>query len=213
MKKIILMITVIAFMFVTNIKAQDSKKDFRDKVNFGLKVGLNNSNVYDTKGDNFVATSKLGFAGGAFISIPLGTFIGIQPEVLYSQKGFKSTGTVLGSSYTFTRTLNYLDIPIFFTLKPIECLTLLVGPQYSYLISQKDVFTSSTTNYTLIQNFTNNNVRKNVLAFVVGADVTVKHFVIGARLGWDIQDNNGDGTSTNPRYKNVWEQLTVGFRF
>ena len=29
----------------------------------------------------------------------------------------------------------------------------------------------------------------------------------------DIQNNNGDGTSTTPRYKNVWFQGTLGFKF
>jgi len=28
-----------------------------------------------------------------------------------------------------------------------------------------------------------------------------------------LQNNNGDGTSNNPRYKNEWTQLSVGFRF
>jgi hypothetical protein len=33
------------------------------------------------------------------------------------------------------------------------------------------------------------------------------------RGSWDLKNNNGDGTSTTPRYKNVWYQATVGYRF
>jgi len=31
-------------------------------------------------------------------------------------------------------------------------------------------------------------------------------------VGWDLMKNNGDGTKTTPRYKNVWAQVSVGFR-
>jgi len=43
-------------------------------------------------------------------------------------------------------------------------------------------------------------------------DINLNNIVIGARAGWDLFNNNGDGTSTTPRYKNVWAQATVGIR-
>ncbi|MEI7597065.1 MAG: hypothetical protein WCK02_15060 [Bacteroidota bacterium] len=39
------------------------------------------------------------------------------------------------------------------------------------------------------------------------------NIVFAARASWDIQKNNGDGTSVTPNYKNVWYQLMVGYRF
>ena len=90
---------------------------------------------------------------------------------------------------------------------------MLAGPQFSYLLKQKDVFTSSSTSYNQEQEFKNDNVRKNILCFTGGIDVTLNNVVLGARAGWDVQNNNGDGTSTTPRYKNVWYQVTFGFIF
>ncbi|MGD0709611.1 MAG: porin family protein [Bacteroidales bacterium] len=212
MKKIILIIAAVTLM--ANISsAQDSKTDFRNKLLFGLKIGANYSNVYDTKGEDFVAKGKFGFAGGAFLEIPIGTYLGIQPEFLFSQRGYKATGTVLGLTYQYTSTSNYIDVPILLALKPSEFITILVGPQYSYLIKQEDVFSSSLINSDQEQDFKNNNIRKNTFCFTGGVDITIQHFVIGARVGWDLMTNNGDGTSTNPRYKNEWYQGTVGFRF
>ena len=92
-------------------------------------------------------------------------------------------------------------------------LTILVGPQYSYLTSQKDVFTNPITNVEVNQDFNTDNIRKNTLCLVAGADVNLSNIVLGARVGLDMYNNNGDGTSTTPRYKNVWAQATVGFRF
>ncbi len=212
MKKIILIIVGIAF--VINVgNAQDNKTDLRSKLMFGLKAGFNYANVYDAKGEAFNSNPKIGLATGAFIAIPIGRYIGIQPELLFSQRGFRATGIILGSTYDFTRTSNYIDVPMLFAFKPSEFLTLLAGPQYSYLIKQKDVFANATTSIQQEQEFSNANIRKNMLCFTGGMDITLKRFVFTARVGWGIQNNNGDGTSNTPRYKDFWYQTTVGYRF
>jgi hypothetical protein len=197
----------------TNLFAQENKTDFRTKLQFGMKAGLNYSNVYNTKGEQFVADAKFGFAGGAFIAIPIGMYMGIQPEILFSQKGFQATGMILENTYKFTRTTNYVDVPIFFSLKPSEFLTIHAGPQFSYLIKQKDVFAKGTTSIEQEQVFENDNIRKNTFCFTGGIDINLKHIVLGARAGWDLLNNTGDGTSSTPRYQNVWYQATIGYRF
>lgn len=101
--------------------------------------------MYDTKGQEFNADGKFGFAVRGFVSVPFGKLIGFQPELLLSQKGFQGTGSLLGSSYSFTRTTTYLDIPLLFAIRPTEFISFLVGPQYSFLLNQKDVFGSATT--------------------------------------------------------------------
>jgi len=209
MKKIILIIVAITFM-ANIIVAQDNSTDLRDKLQFGMKAGANFSNIYDSKNQEFNADFKVGFAGGAFLEIPIGKYIGFQPEILFSQKGYKATGTFLTIPYEFTHTTSYIDVPLLFALKPSALITLLAGPDYSFLVKQKDVFTGGGFTSTQEQEFEND---KSVLCFVAGIDITMDQFVLGARAGWDLQNNNGDGTSTNPRYKNVWYQATLGFRF
>lgn len=212
MKKAIIMIAFIA-LSINNSIAQSSSTDDREKIFFGIKIGTNYSNVYDSEGEDFVADAKFGLAGGAFVSIPLGKFIGIQPEVMFSQKGFKSSGTFLGTSYKTTRTTDYLDVPILFAIKPLPIVTVLFGPQYSYLMKQKDEFTGGSLSSTQEEEFTNDNIRKNTFSFIIGGDINYENFVVGVRGNWDLKNNNGDGTSTTPRYKNVWYQATVGYRF
>lgn len=216
MKNAILMIAMV-MLTITNSYAQtettSSTTDNREKLFFGLKVGTNYSNVYDSQGEDFVADAKFGLAGGAFVSIPIGSFFGIQPEVLFSQKGYKSTGTFLGSSYSMTRTTDYLDIPLLVVIKPIENVSILFGPQFSYLMKQKDDFTGGTITSTQEETYTNDNYRKNTFCLTGGADLNIDHLVIGLRAGWDVENNNGDGTTTTPRYKNMWYQATIGYRF
>jgi hypothetical protein len=90
--------------------------------------------------------------------------------------------------------------------------TIVAGPQYSYLISRKDVFTNEFVNVEVENEFNNETLRKNTICFLTGFDVNINRVVIGARAGWDLFQNNGDGTSQTPRYKNVWFQATIGFR-
>lgn len=179
---------------------------------FGVKIGSNYSNVYDSKSEEFEADPKFGLATGAFLNIPIGKFMGIQPEILFSQKGFKAKGNLLGGLYSFTRTTNYIDVPIFFALKPISALTVLAGPQYSYLAKRKDVFSDGSASIVQEEEFRKENIRKNTLCFVGGIDLIIDHVVVGVRAGWDVQSNNGDGTSSTPRYKNTWLQATLGFK-
>lgn len=203
---------VITFaLFATVTFAQD--EDMRDKVVFGLKAGMNYSNVWDEKNQDFQADGKAGFAGGAFLAIPLGTLLGLQPEIMISQKGFQGSGTFLTSPYSYSTTTTYLDVPLLFAFKPSPHITLLVGPQYSFLLSEKNNFTSDLITNEQYEEFENDNIRKNVLGIHVGADVNINHFVISPRAGWDFQANHGDGTSSTPRYKNQWLQLTLGYRF
>ncbi len=209
-------LTIIAALFIsfTNAgMAQDSETDNRENLKFGAKVGFNYSNVYDEEGDQFSADPKFGWVGGAFLAIPLGRYLGLQPELLLSQKGFKGSGMMLGNPYSFTRTTTYIDVPLQIALKPSEFITIMAGPQYSYLINQRDVFTSSTNSYSQEQEFDNDNIRKNIFGLVGGVDINMKHIVLSGRVGWDVTNNNGDGTSTTPRYKNVWYQATLGYAF
>ncbi len=208
MKNLILIIT--AFILVSiNAEAQD----YRDRLQFGVKFGTNNSNVYDSEGEEFDADAKFGFVAGTFICIPIGEYLGVQPEFLFAQKGFQATGNILGSTYQFTRTTSYFEIPIYVTLKPSPFITIMAGPQYSYLLQQTDVFGTATTTVEQETEFLNDDLRKNLLGFTLGLDLNLNHFVVGGRFGFDFQKNNVDGTSTTPRYKNVWLQATIGYKF
>jgi hypothetical protein len=212
MKKILLT-CLVYFSYIGLSSAQDLDLDSDAKFTIGAKAGLNLSNVYDTKGDAFSADAKFGFAIGAFATIPFGNFLAFQPEVLISQKGFQGTGYLLGSTYSVTRTTNYLDFPLLFAMRPTQFLTFVMGPQYSYLFNQKDVFGSATTTIEQETAFKNDNIRKNTFCFTGGLDINLNKLILSGRMGWDLLANNGSGGSQTPRYKNFWYQATIGYRF
>lgn len=211
-KKLPILLVACVSFYGTSI-AQINPSEKEDNIRLGIKGGLNFSNVYDESGEDFVADGKLGLAFGAFLAIPIGEKLGFQPEMHFSQRGFVARGTLFGSAYEFTRTTTHLDIPLLFALRPTPLLTIFLGPQYSYLMIQKDSFKGIGTNIQVENEFENDNIRRNTLSLIGGADVNLGHFIIGGRVGFDLQENRGDGTSDTPRYKNVWVQGTIGYRF
>jgi hypothetical protein len=213
MRNLIIAVSLFSsFIGVAELRAQDADNDPRGEFAFGMKAGMNYSNVWDEQGEDFRADGKVGFAGGIFFGIPVGRFLGIQPELLVSQKGFQGSGMLSGSPYSFSRTTTYIDVPLQFQLKPLQVLTILAGPQYSFLMHEKNSYTYGANSTSQEEEFNNDNVRKNILGFVAGADIVISHVVISGRMGWDFQTNNGDGSSSTPRYKNRWIQFTAGFK-
>ena len=207
----LLMLIVAAMFFATTMVSAQS--DASNRVSLGLKFRANLSNVYDTQGEEFEADAKLGMATGLFITLPITHFLGVQPEILFSQKGYRGSGSVLGSDYSFKRTTNYIDVPLLLTFRTGDYLTLLFGPQYSFLLSQNYTFKSDVLDISRDEQFDNENLRKNTFCVTGGVDINLSNIVIGARAGWDVQSNEGDGTSSTPRYKNMWYQATIGYRF
>jgi hypothetical protein len=210
MRKSVKTLTMLCVLSGISFIAQS--QDRRQNLELGAKAGINISNVWDTEGQEFEADAKTGFAGGIFLGIPLGTLIGLQPEVLISQKGFKGSGMLLSFPYTFKRTTTYLDVPLQLQVKPAEFLTIVGGPQFSYLLNQKDEYTFGTNSTEQEEAFENDNIRRNIFGFVAGVDLIYQSLVFSGRVGWDFQSNNGDGTSETPRYKNQWLQFTLGLK-
>jgi hypothetical protein len=207
MKKLII---TSAFVMLTliSVQAQEAKSRFWDGFKVGIKAGANYSNVYDTKGEEFTADGKFGFVGGAFLEVPITDYIGVRPEVLYSQKGFKASGRYLTAAYTFTRTTDNIDIPILLTIKPHQMFSVFAGPQFSFLVKQKDVFNSTLLTTEDQATFSNDNL----MSLTAGFGINMGPATLDLRANYDLQNNNGDGTSTTPRYKNAWYQATLGIR-
>lgn len=215
MKKSLVLLCLIGFALSNNLQAQTetvTQSDSRRLWNFGVKAGINSANVWDEESQNFNANRKLGLVFGTFVSLPFGSLFGFQPELLIAQKGFKGSGVLLGTAYSYTRTTTHIDIPLQFQVKPSELVTIVIGPQISYLIYQKDVYTFGANSTAQEQEFDREDLRKSTLGFTAGVDVNILRLVASGRLGYDFQNNNADGTSTTPRYKNHWLQLTLGYK-
>jgi len=75
----------------------------------GVKGGINIANVDTNVSDiSDLADSKTGFVGGGFVTLGLGSLFALQPELLYSQKGFQADEF----GETVKLNTNYIEIPV-----------------------------------------------------------------------------------------------------
>lgn len=130
MKKLFFVLTVAGFSFST-ANAQGS-------LQFGVKGGLNISNVSVSNGINGYSYSSLAdFNAGLFLKLPVARFFSIQPELYYSAQGFKfDDGSGTGGSVS--EHVNYLQIPLLAKFTSRSGFFLETGPQLGIKLNAKD---------------------------------------------------------------------------
>lgn len=126
----------------------------------GIKAGTNYTNAYDLTNEYFRSDAKSGLTAGVFFPISLGRTIGIQPEVLFSQKGIRASGQLLGTAFAMKRTSSYLDFPVMIAFRPMQLVSFFGGIQFSYFLKQDDQWIESDASSSQERALATNNVRK-----------------------------------------------------
>jgi hypothetical protein len=139
MKKIVLLL--LAGLSFTFAQAQSAK--------IGLKAGANYSNIAGDLENEDVYQNKFGFNGGFTFNFPIAgdNFLSLQPELLYSQKGYQYKDVEYTSLNPLRlgqkvrskgdRNFNYLDLPVLLKVNA-GGIYLEGGPQLSYLVGIRD---------------------------------------------------------------------------
>jgi len=104
------------------------------QVKFGVKAGLNLAQISAMTmkvGDGVAiegetSSMKPAFFVGAHANIGFGEFFGLQPEVNFSMQGGQQDGD---DNIKDKISLNYINVPILFEVKPVTNLSIFVGPQ------------------------------------------------------------------------------------
>jgi opacity protein-like surface antigen len=212
MKKSMLLISAL-FLGVT-LMAQT------DKVKLGVKAGLNLSSLsFDESELN--SSNKTGFTAGVMAEIPLTKNFSLQPELLYSQQGSKSSffdRDVTNSQYKSTITLNYLNIPVMLKYYVLKGLSLQAGPQIGILLKANNKYQDNFLGYDNHESF-------DLKDYSTGVDTAV-NFGLGYQfknkfytdLRYTISYSNvfkeGDANHfINNDMKNRVFQITIGYFF
>ncbi len=127
------------------------------QVSIGLKAGgALSGHAYESIGLGESDFVKPTYLGGLFVSIPLTDKFSIQPEVLYSNKGFRTgrpeiPGGRVGDRLYFN--LRYVNVPIMLQYHVLDRLTVELGPELGYLLGSSseigmfNLFTQSSTSF------------------------------------------------------------------
>lgn len=181
-------------------------------VKLGIKGGVDVSNMIPSDEDeNFDTEFKTGFHAGIFTNIPLAGGLSFAPELLYSQKGYKTSGsTLIGGPYEFSVTTNFIEVPVLLNIRAADNFNIHLGPQVSFLTSTTESFEQGANEYRSTVEEENDNLKKSLVGGVVGVGFNVgPKLGIHGRYALDLQKNE-NGTSTTPRYRNQVFQVGLG---
>jgi Outer membrane protein beta-barrel domain len=174
-------ISVLLFAIVTNSQAQSVK--------FGVKAGLNYANYTGTTPKTDAITS---YHAGVVATVSVLDKFAIQPELLYSTQG----ATYKNATEDIKNEIGYLAIPVVAKINLSDAFSLELGPQASFLLSEKNKFNatdSKTFDFSVIAG--------------LGLKITDNFFVEG-RYVLGLTD-----VSTEAKSKNAVVQVSAGFMF
>ncbi len=88
---------------------------------FGIKAGINLASLsqepLESNFEDFKDKSIVGFQVGVVAELPIVDIFSIQPELIWVQKGGKSTYTLLGNEVERSVTYNHIQIPVLAKIK------------------------------------------------------------------------------------------------
>jgi hypothetical protein len=201
----------IFFIFIVCFWIFDSA--FSEPVGFGLKAGVNFSNlVYDTHGSTGY-DPQFGLIGGGFVDIKVLDHISIQPEAYLSMKGatkngvyITGNGPVILATTSLSYYFKYIEMPVLIKLHlPISSqldFSFICGPSIAFLFDAQ--FHSA---------FDNKNI--NVLSYCESPDYGV---ILGGELElskflFDLRYELGlTSAISHPSESNQVISLMVGYR-
>ncbi len=177
-------------------------------VKFGAKGGLNVANL--TSVDD--AKSRASFHIGAVAEIFINEKFSVQPEVLYSAQGAKTSFTEedMGISYKYKSTLklDYINIPIMAKYYVTDAITVQAGPQIGFNVKaeEKETFNGETETNSYSSDITTVDF---ALGFGAGYQLPMGAFFdLRYNVGLSNIAKHGNGSAKN----NVL-QVSVGYKF
>lgn len=166
---------------------------------FGLKGGVNFANLRGSDRDLRGSLSTLtSFHAGAYAQFSLSDAFSLQPEVLYSRKGFERAD----SAFRY----DYIEVPVLAVFNITETISLHAGPQVGVMLAAKEG--GREINMEPLNTFE--------YGVVGGAEARFDRFRLGARynLGLaDIRKENNLGARINEDIKNAVFQVYLGIGF
>ncbi len=211
---------LLAFLFGTfavgSAQEQQTSAEKTLTPKFGIKGGLNLSNLYTDQADD--NNLKLGLNLGFYAKIPVAKGFSIQPELIYSGKGAKLTyrGNIIqGTKGEYRFNLNYVEVPLLAVINLARNLNIQAGGYVSYLASAniKDLKNDGTVNN--VADLKADNFNRFDYGLVGGLGVDVMNFTIGARYNYGLKEIGTSGIpgQLTKNSKNSVIALYIGLGF
>ena len=182
---------IISFVMLTTATATS----YAQKLHVGVVAG---ANMYKITGRSYDNKSQTGFSAGAYGEYTISRLLAIQPELLFSQTignlDPNSFSQIYPGAISSKVYLNYISLPVMVAFKPTPEISVLLGPQYSYLVSQ-------TTGLLPGNAYGNKDAyKKSDVSLVFGGQLNLNKVKIGIRYTVGLQDINNINPSDTWKY-------------
>jgi len=179
--KLLLTFSVLIMTASSTLMAQSSDDDTNPTARFGIKGGLNVSNLYvkDVNDNN----ARFGFNAGFYGQILSSEAFAIQPELLFSTKGSQADyGGIVNSTVKYN--LNYLDLPVLAVIKLGPSAEIHAGVYGSYLLNANINYSGNLGSGT--ETINRDNLKSYDWGWVGGLGLNFGAVQIGARYNYGM---------------------------
>lgn len=170
-------------LLITLLLLIAAKANFAQGISYGVKAGLNFSNIYST---NLNTDFKQGYLVGVYAKFDV-IVLAIQPELHFSNRGYVESGVKEVN-------LNYIDMPILLRIKVLPFVSIDAGPQFSRLVNKN--FNSISTTVTTVPTLNNSEV-----SAVFGASMNIWKLGASARYIVGLSELEKAITSKNQLFQ------------
>jgi hypothetical protein len=122
-------------LFITASFGMLHAQDNNVNTEFGVKGGLNMSNLYTDDADD--ENVLFGFNAGVYATLPVSDFVAIQPELLFTTRGSKLEYDNALAQGNVKLKLNYIELPLLVRVNLTKNFNIHAGGYASYLVSAK----------------------------------------------------------------------------
>jgi hypothetical protein len=213
---------IIAFLGVTLLAStalfaqqQETSTDDGLKTKFGIKAGLNLTNLYvsDVSSEHM----KPGFDAGVFSKIPLSRGVSLEPELLYSLKGARDTyNNFLQGNGEYRYNLGYMELPVLAVVNLAPNFNLQLGGYAAYLVGANVEDVNHDGTISGAADLNTNDFNRWDFGLVGGFGFDIQHFTIGARYYYGLSEIGKSGNLSGDLTKDsknagISVYLGVGF--
>ena len=202
-----------------------STKSFGQSTTEGIKLGFNSATVGGAT--NYISLQSIpAFNAGVFINFNIASLLSLQPELLYTNKGYKLThkaddgpGPLAQPNYFVTANNSYLEIPVLLKLYPpssafgIVKPNIFMGPEVAFELNGSVKY-ASTTSQLLVQDQGPQILKPTDIGIVfgIGADINLPTAMLMFDVRYDlgVKGLNFPWNSSNIRNKVLTIDAGIG---
>ena len=194
---------------------QQTTMDSGPTAKFGIKGGLNLTNLYST--DANTDHLKAGFNAGVFAKLPVTRGFSVQPEILYSLKGNKSTyDNIVQGSGEYRFNLGYIEMPLLAVVNLAPNFNLHAGGYAAYLVNANVKNVNSNGDVQGATELKTSDFNKWDFGLAGGLGFDIQHFTLGARYNYGLSHIGKSGSVAGNlvgNAKNAGFSIYAGFGF